>query len=55
MLEQVALNHCGVCIFGDAKNLAGRNPEQLGVVDPALSIGVGLCDLQRALTTSSML
>jgi len=44
-LAHVAQRHYGVSIFGDTQNSPGCGPEQLAVVEPALSRGVGLDDL----------
>lgn len=41
--------------LGNNQNLTGQDPEQLSLVDPALSSAVGLCDLQRSLPTSTFL
>jgi len=41
---------CGV--LGDTQKSNGHGPEQLPVVDPALSSGAGLDGFQRSLSTS---
>lgn len=54
-LQHVAYRGCGVLIVGDTKNLPGHCPEQRGLVDLALSSGVGLAEVQRCLPTSVFL
>lgn len=48
-------NDCGVPILRNIQNLTGHAPEQPAVGDCALSVWVGLDDLQRCLPTSAIL